>query len=222
MRIKDLPSVDRPREKLARYSSTSRLKDEELVAVILGTGRKGENVLQLAKRVVDVVRKHPHMESMTLDDLLQIKGVGKVKASQLLAAYALGSRLVHQSKPKTILSPLDIWEDLREIRSSKKEYLIGYYVDTQQAVIAKEVISVGTLNAGLVHPREVFEPAIRHSAAGVLLAHNHPSKNTTPSKQDELATKMLKEAGELLDIELIDHIIVSGVSYLSMKAENLL
>ncbi len=220
MRINQMASVDRPREKLLRYKNPTRLKTEELLAIILGTGSRGENVLTLSKRIVKLLEKQE--TSVQIDQLKQLKGMGPVKTAQIIAVLELGKRFGHPHKHKEINSPKDVWLDLYDIRASKKEQFIGYYLDIKNSLIKREVISVGTLTASLVHPREVFEPAIQLSSARILLAHNHPSGDPTPSPQDITATKRLVRAGELLDIEILDHVIVADQEYVSMKEKGLM
>jgi len=152
-----------------------------------------------------------------MGDLLEIKGLGKTKSGQILASLELGRRLLKNKKSVLILSPRDVWENLKDIRDHKKEHFVIFYLDTRHQEIQREIISVGTLNANLVHPREVFEPAIIHSAAQVIVTHNHPSGDPEPSDEDITITKRLHSAGELLGIELLDHVIVAKDKFVSLK-----
>lgn len=219
MKIKDLEKIDLPREKLAKYGS-EKLKDHELLAILLGSGIKGLNVLELSKKILETIKKI-EIKKVTSADLVKIKGLGKAKAAQVFAMLELGKRLNSENKPE-ILSAEDVWKLCADIRDSKKEHFVAFYLDTQNRLIERQIISIGTLNASLVHPREVFEPTIKLSAASVIIAHNHPSGDIGPSLEDKEVTKRLKEAGKILGIDLADHVIVSKTAYLSFQQKNLL
>ena len=218
--IKSLPSVDRPQEKLLRYKSASRLKTEELLAIILRAGTVGENILVLAKRILKLIEVQK--ENLTIDHLRQIYGVGSTKAAQLFAVIELGKRLCTPHCTKEILSPTDIWKDMRSTYTSKKEFFYVYYLNTRNNILKKELVSLGSLNASIVHPREVFEPAIRNLCAHIILSHNHPSGDSTPSGADILVTKKLQSAGAILDIEVLDHVIVCANEFTSLKEKGIL
>lgn len=219
MKIKDLPKVDRPREKLLHYGP-SRLTDAELLAVIFGTGKKGESSLELAKRILKNFGYNKFAETK-IDDFKKIDKLGPVKLCQLLACLEIGKRVFKQ-KQNFIVSPKEIWNDLKVERESKKEHFIVFYLDVRNKVIKKELVSVGTLNANLVHPREVFEPAVRYLAAQIILAHNHPSGDSQPSEEDLTITKNLTKAGKIMGIEIIDHVIVSEADYFSFKEKGII
>ncbi|PIS06562.1 MAG: hypothetical protein COT80_00005 [Candidatus Buchananbacteria bacterium CG10_big_fil_rev_8_21_14_0_10_33_19] len=214
-KIKDIPKIDRPREKLAKYGP-GKLEDEELLAIILGSGTKGLNVRALAKRILKKNRKK--LDTLTLEDLKSEKGLGTAKAAQIIAVIELGKRFFDNKKSKLILSPEEVWSRCEDIRSSKKEHFVVFFLDTQNNEIKREIISIGTLNTSLVHPREVFEPAIKANAASIILAHNHPSGSTEPSEEDLEVTKRLKEAGTLLGVKILDHVIVAKSEYRSILA----
>jgi len=218
MKIKDLPKIERPREKLEKYG-VKKLAEFELLAILLGSGIEGLNVLQLSKNILGIIQKIG-IKKITLEDLLKIKGLGKAKASQILATVELGQRL-QADKRREILSAEDIWNLCVDIRDSKKEHFIAFYIDTQNCLIERQIISIGTLNASLVHPREVFEPAVRLSASSVILAHNHPSGNCEPSQDDIEITKRLTESGKILGMEIADHVIVVKDKFWSFKEERL-
>ena len=219
MKIKDLPKIDRPREKLEKYG-VKKLAEFELLAILLGSGIKGLNVIQLSKKILSIIQKIG-IKKITLEDLLKIKGMGKAKASQILATIELGRRL-QADKRREILSAEDIWNLCADIRDSKKEHFAAFYIDTQNCLIERQIISIGTLNASLVHPREVFEPAVRLSASSVILAHNHPSGNCEPSQDDIEITKRLTEAGKILGMDIADHVIITKDKFLSFKEQNLI
>ncbi len=218
MKIKDLNRVERPREKLVKYG-VSKLRNEELLAIILGSGKKGKNVLELAHEVDRIIRKN---EDINFEKLNKISGLGLAKKCALLACFELGKRKIVSVKQLVIISPKDIWEELRDIRGSKKEYFIAFYLNINNEVIKKEIISIGTLDSSLVHPREVYEPAVKNLAAQIILVHNHPSGNCQPSDEDIKTTKQLIEAGKIMGIEIIDHIIVTEKEYLSMKERRII
>ena len=219
MKIKDLPKVDLPREKLEKYG-VSKLHDHELLAILLVSGIKDLNVLQLSKKILKTISEIGK-ENIVLNDLLKIKGLGKAKASQILAVLELGKRL-HSNQNPEVLSAEDIWKLCADIRESKKEHFIAFYLDTQNRLIERQIISIGTLSASLVHPREVFEPAVRLSTASIIVAHNHPSGEINPSGEDREVTKRLSEVGKLLGISFADHVIVTKLGHLSFQQNNLL
>ncbi|MFA6608510.1 MAG: DNA repair protein RadC [Candidatus Paceibacterota bacterium] len=219
MKLKSLAKVDLPREKLQKYG-VNKLQDHELLALLLGSGIKDLNVLQLSKKILTIITKLG-ADKITLENLLEIKGLGQAKASQIIAVIELGKRL-HTNRSPEVLSAQDIWNLCADFRESKKEHFVAFYLDTQSRLIERQIISIGTLNNSLVHPREVFEPAIKLSAASVIIAHNHPSGSLEPSKEDKKVTERLKQSGELLGIEIIDHVILSKSGYLSFKHKNLL
>ena len=207
MKVKDLSKYARPREKLERYG-VGKLADYELLAIVLGSGVQGTNVIELAKKITKKVEAIG-LEKLTLDELKSIKGLGMVKAGQVLAALEYGRRqFAHHDD--IIITPEKVFELCADIRNSRKEHFVAFYLNSRGALIAREIISIGTLDASLVHPREVFEPALRHGAASIVVAHNHPSGDVKPSHDDIEITKILIHAGKILDIKVIDHNIVSS------------
>ena len=219
VRIKDLPEGDRPREKLIKYGP-DKLNNEELLALILGSGTKGVNVRTLAGRILRKNREK--INSLTLEDLKNEKGLGKVKATQVIAVLELGKRLFAGKKNDLILSPKKVWERCEDFRSSKKEHFAIFFLDARSQEIKREVISVGTLTASLVHPREVFESAIKANAVSIILVHNHPSGDVNPSEDDIELTERLKKAGKIMGIKASDHVIVSWKDYFSFSGEKIL
>lgn len=202
-----------PREKLTRYD-ISTLSTLELIALLLRSGNKKLNVMKLAEKVEEQIKT-----SSTLTNLLSIDGINLAKASTILAGIELGRRMAElkRSSIPTIFSPVDALPLLSDIRLVKKEHFIVLYLDSRNQLIQKETVSIGTLNGSLVHPREVFEPAIKLLAAQVVLAHNHPSGDDSPSDADLSITNRLAEAGTLLGISVLDHIIVTASSFYSFK-----
>ncbi|MDI6606100.1 MAG: DNA repair protein RadC [Candidatus Omnitrophota bacterium] len=219
-KIKDLPKIERPREKLIQYGP-ARLSNSELLAVILRSGKKGENVIDLANKILKKF-KAENLPSISFGELKNFSGLGPAKACEILACFELGKRLLQEKPAGLYLKPEDIWTELKDIRNHKKEHFVVFFLDSRNQEIKREVISVGSLNANLVHPREVFEPAVKHLAAQVILAHNHPSGNPEPSEDDLKLNKRLVEAGRILGIEVIDHIIIGKNGRLSFKEKGLL
>ncbi len=220
LKVKDLPRIERPREKLIRYGP-ERLSNSELLAIILRTGKKGENVIELANKILKKygTEKLPYLG---IEELKRIKGVGLVKASQIIACFELAKRVLKEKRREVYLKPEDVWNRLRDIRDNKKEHFVVFYLDVRSQEIEREIISVGTLTESLVHPREVFEPAIRNSSAQIIVAHNHPSGDPEPSGDDISITKRLVEAGKILGIKIIDHVIVTKNTFFSFKEKGLM
>ncbi|MFA6136303.1 MAG: DNA repair protein RadC [Candidatus Paceibacterota bacterium] len=220
MKIKDLPKVDRPREKLIKYGP-DKLNNSELLAILLGTGTKGTNVVELANKILKKF-SGDYLAKAQFKELKNTFGLGSAKACEIVACFELGRRLLKGKKSVLILSPQEVWHELRDIRNNKKEHFVVFYLDTRNQEIKRKIISIGTLNANLVHPREVFEPAVKYSAAQIIVAHNHPSGDTDPSQEDMDITKRLVETGKILDIEVLDHVIVSKTGYFSFKEKKLI
>ena len=220
MKIKDLPKVDRPREKLEKYGP-EKLSNSELLAILLGSGQKGINVVQLSKRILSKFSG----DGLSKADIKELKntfGLGNAKACEIVACFELGRRLLQNKQSALLLSPKDVWDQLKDIRDNKKEHFVIFFLDTRNQEIKREIISIGSLNASLVHPREVFEPAVRYSAAQIIVAHNHPSGDPDPSEDDLVITKRLVEAGKIMGIEISDHMIVSKNDVFSFKEKGLL
>jgi len=227
MKVKDLPYFDRPREKLYKRGATSLL-DEELMMVILGSGVRGRSVGYVAKKVVSFIKerlgeKENFKDSFgnMFDDLIKIEGVGFAKASMLIAAFEFLSRCIEKIQ-SSIVSASDIYPLVDFIVSKKQEYLIAFNLDGRNMVISKNVITVGLIDQSLVHPREVYTNAIKEMAASIIIVHNHPSGDLEPSMDDIKTTEKIKQAGEILGIPLLDHIIVSKKGYFSFKEKHFL
>jgi DNA repair protein RadC len=219
--ICDLPRVERPREKIMRYG-TDKLSDEELLAVLLRTGNRQQGVLDLAAGLLRRFGGGSELAKAAYAELRAAPGLGPVRACEVAAAFELGRRCLAGKKAGIYLKPRDIWEELRDIREQKKEHFIVFFLDTRNQEIKREIVSIGTLNYNLVHPREVFEPAVKNLAASVIVAHNHPSGCLEPSDEDLSLTKRLSQAGKLLGIELLDHVIVAKGGFCSFKEKGLL
>jgi len=220
MKIKDLPRVDRPREKMVKYGP-NKLSNSELLAIILGTGIKGINVIELSQKILQRFNSK-NLPNASVDELKNTFGLGEAKACEIVACFELGKRLLKDKKTVLILSARQVWQELKDLVNHKKEHFVIFYLDTRNQEIKREIISIGTLNANLVHPREVFEPAIKHSAAQIIIAHNHPSGDPEPSEDDLIITKKLVEAGKILDIKIIDHVIVVKDAFVSLKDKGII
>ncbi|MBU0661275.1 DNA repair protein RadC [Patescibacteria group bacterium] len=218
--IKDIPHVDRPREKIMRYGP-DKLSNTELLAILLRTGQQGENVLALSHRVLKQFHSG-NLAKASIKQLTDIHGIGPATACQLVATFELGKRLLKGKTARLYLSPEDVWKATQDIRSNKKEHTLIFYLNSRQQEITKEHISVGTLTQNLVHPREVFEPAIRHNAAQIIVAHNHPSGDCEPSEEDIIVTERLVHAGMILGIDVIDHVIVTQKYFVSLRERGMI
>ena len=218
--IAGVADVDMPREKLERLGPEA-LRDEELLAILLRTGYEGRNVLEISR---GIIKRYPvnNLVDMDLKQLTTIKGIGQAKAAGLVAGFELAKRGLNQGigiEP-SITSPVDVLGFLTDIKDRRKEYFVALFLNARNQVICREDVSIGSLNASLVHPREVFAPAVGSSAASVILAHNHPSGDVTPSREDIELTRRMVQAGEIMGIEVLDHLIVGAERFLSMKEAN--
>lgn len=216
-KIKDLPLDERPREKL-KEKGAENISNEELIAILLRTGSKEESVKNLAIQVVKNLNHFKDLNSITYRDLMKIKGIKEAKALTLIAAIELGRRLATPEKIEKlkVTNAIVLYEYFRlKILNSKQEKLFAVFLNTKNEVITYETIFVGTQNKSITHPREIFNAAIKNSAVKLILLHNHPTGDTTPSEEDIYFTKRIKEAGALLQIPLIDHLIISETEYFS-------
>ncbi len=207
-KIKDIPSVDRPREKFLAKGADALTKSE-LLAILLGSGIKGTNVKVLSQKIL---RKFGNgFLHVTVDELIQIPGIGKSKALQIVSALALALRIhEEQNKPDNlILSVRDALSLVSGLKDAKRENLVCLYLNARNTLLKKETVSVGTLDKSLIHPREIFAPGLEAHAAGVILVHNHPSGNPSPSEQDKQVAKRVIKAGHLMGINVVDFIIVA-------------
>lgn len=209
--IHELPPQDRPREKLARLGAAA-LSDSELVAILLRTGIPGANAIEVARTLLARFQSLSGLARCSVKEIASIKGVGPAKAVQLAAAFGLGSRLARESLSKSkIDSPELVYELLgSEMRALSKESLRVILLDTKYHLMRIEEVSLGSLNESIAHPREIFRPAMIWSAYAVIIAHNHPSGDPTPSEADHRLTRRLAEAAQLLQITLLDHVIIGS------------
>ena len=222
--IKDVPKEDRPRERAIRLGA-SHLTNQEILAILLGSGTKLESVMMLANRVLMHFEGLKLLHDATFEELTAIKGIGHAKGVQILAAIELGKRM-SQYKPDdkyVIRSPDDGANYvMEEMRLLKQEHFVVLFLDTKNHVIHRQTIFVGSLNASIVHPREVFREAVKRSAASIILTHNHPSGDPSPSQEDIHVTRRLVEAGKIMGIEVLDHIIIGNRKFVSLKEKGYL
>lgn len=222
MTMKQLPSQERPRERLARYGSDV-LSTIELLAILLSSGTQNRSVLQLSADLLARFGSLQALSEASLEELKEMKGIGSAKAVQLKAAFGLWKRL-EEKNPGTILNAPEKVYDLiyPELSSQKTELLLIILRDVRRAYIYKEIISKGTLTELLVHPREIFHTAIRHQAHSLIIAHNHPSGDPTPSPRDHEMTQILIAASKIVGIELSDHLIIGRGTYYSFFEQGLI
>ncbi len=217
--INDLPLENKPRERLMR-EGPSVLSVAELFAVILNVGTKKEDVLSMARRVMKEYGEKTLLTKHTPKELAVELDIPVMKASQIIASVEIGRRLFDRNPngTKVIRNAKDVYGYAKAMADLPKEHLRGIYLNSHYKVIHDEVISIGTIDANIVHPREVFRPALEYAAAAVILVHNHPSGTLAPSDADLVVTSQLVEVGKLLGIELIDHVIISRKGFISMLA----
>lgn len=219
-----MPKERLPRERMAALG-VEMLSDTELIAILLNTGSKGRNVLELAWDLLNSAGTLRSLRMMSLNEISAIDGIGESKGARVLAAMELGRRAALEDKrfmPK-ISSSKDVLDFLAdEMRSLEQETVRVLLLNTKHMLLHSAVISVGGLNYSPIHPREVYKQALKFSAAGIILVHNHPSGEAAPSEQDIKLTKRLKEAGEIMGIPLLDHLIIAETGYYSFSEENII
>ncbi|WP_226036535.1 RadC family protein [Aquibacillus saliphilus] len=224
MTMKDVPRQDRPRERLLEHGP-SNLSNQELLAILLGTGTKEESVNLLAQRVLMHFEGLNLLRDSTIEELTAIKGIGSVKGVLILAAIELGKRM-HKYKPQeryVIRSPEDGADYvMEEMRGLKQEHFVCLFLNTKNQILHRQTIFIGSLNASIVHPREVFREAVKRSAASIICAHNHPSGDPSPSQEDIHVTKRLSECGKIIGIEVLDHLVIGDHKFVSLKEKGYL
>lgn len=217
--IKEIPAEERPRERFLKHS-TDTISSHELIAIILRTGSRRESVIDLSKRVLYQYKTLKDLSNAPISELIKIRGIGPSKAVELKAAFELGKRATKETIQDSIKlqSPESIYLFLKDqLEMKTQEHFIALYLNTKAELLKKEVLFVGSLNASLVHPREIFKHAVLHSAASIIIVHNHPSGDPTPSKNDIEVTKIIHQNSLMMDIELMDHIIIGRNKYFSFK-----
>ena len=210
MKMSDKLKSDRPREKL-QIKGASALSDFELLQALIGSGNKQADVSKIARETLKLIKASG--AEVSYDELAKVTGLGLAKITEILAALELSKRYLLKSDQPIIDSPEKAVEQLSDIRDKKQEYFVCLTLDGANRLITRRIITIGTLTSSLVHPREVFADAITDRAASIIVAHNHPSGNLEASDADRAVTRRLNEAGSLLGINLIDHLIVTGSSY---------
>ncbi|MEG0306845.1 MAG: DNA repair protein RadC [Clostridium sp.] len=223
LRVKDLPKNERPREKILRYGA-EYLSNSELLALILRTGTREDNVLTLCDKLISHCGGINGLANPSITELKVVKGIGEAKATQILALVELSTRFnsFKSGEEYKVTSPKDAaFYMMGQMKSLKKEYFKLIMLNTKNVIISVKDISIGNLNSSIVHPREVFIEAIKQSSASVILCHNHPSGDPTPSNEDILITKRLKECGTMLGIEVLDHLIIGNEVYVSLKEKGI-
>jgi DNA repair protein RadC len=221
--IHDLPAAERPRERLQKYGAES-LSAQEIIAILLGRGISGESVMLTAQRLLQKFEGLKGIAAASVEELSQVKGIGLAKACQLKAAFDLARRIEGQdaAEKPLVKTPEDAAGLVSgRLKGKKKEYFLAVMLDTKSRLIKLADISIGSLDASLVHPREAFKEVISSCAASVIFAHNHPSGDTTPSEDDIKLTRRLAQAGEIIGVEVLDHVIIGGDKFLSLKREGL-
>ncbi len=227
-KIRELPKDDRPREKLIAKGAEA-LADAELIAILLGTGTQGTNAVDLARQLLRDFGSLANLSRCRAAELEKIRGIGPAKAVQLSAAFTLGHRLAHEAAAlRKVDTPQAVCDLLgAEMRRLHKESLRVLLLDTRYQLRRIEEVSSGSVNESIAHPREIFRPAMLHSAYAVIVVHNHPSGDPTPSQSDHSLTRRLAEAAEIMQIKLLDHIIIGGTGaghagYFSFKEAGIL
>ncbi|HMR01276.1 MAG TPA: DNA repair protein RadC [Candidatus Gracilibacteria bacterium] len=209
----------KPREKIQLHGP-QKLEDYELIALMLGRGTRKENIFQLSKRILQGFDREELLHEKDYQEFKKRFRLGTVSASQLMAAVEFGRRFFEQvSIKKRITSTEDIYEVTKNMQYLKKEYVRGIYLNTRNQIIHNEIITIGSLDANILHPREIFRPAIEHGAYALIMIHNHPSGDPSPSTADQITTQKIQKASKILKIPLLDHIIIGENSYFSFHRD---
>ncbi|MEK7177258.1 MAG: DNA repair protein RadC [Patescibacteria group bacterium] len=225
--LHDLPADERPRERLVKHGVES-LSLQELLSLIFGRGVKGESVTSMSQKLITIFGSLDKLSEASIEELIKIKGLGLAKACQIKACFEISKRLVkeeslNENKSVIIKTPKDLYPLLKEkIINFHKEYFMVVSLDNRNKIINIDIISIGTLNSSLIHPRETFEAAIKNHAALIIICHNHPSGELKPSEDDLVVTNNLVKAGKLLGIEVADHLIISKDGYYSFKEKKII
>lgn len=222
--IKEMPAELRPRERLCKDGADC-LTTAELLAIILRTGFQAGTAIDLATQLLSRFNGLKGLLAASVEELSGIKGIGQAKAAQIKAAIEIGRRVAITAAPDkpVIKSPGDVGALMMEkMRHYDREFFVVLNLNTKNQVIAEDTVSIGSLNASLVHPRELFKNAIKRSAAALILVHNHPSGDPSPSREDIDVTRRLAEAGKLLGIEILDHVVIGDLKYVSLKEKGII
>ncbi len=215
--MKELNNNEKPREKLSKYGA-SILTDVEILAILLGTGNKKLNVLELSREVLKLIDENGGVNEITYEELIKVNGIGSAKATILLAALEFGKRLTIKDKKYKITNPSSAHKYLKNLFDPNQEELICVYLDSKSNVIKHKKLFKGTNNNTIIHPREIFKWAVKYSCNSFLISHNHPSGDVTPSKDDVEVTKQIQELSMIFSIDFVDHLIISDDIYVSLKS----
>ena len=219
MKMGELPAEERPRERM-RALGVEALSMRELLALVIGSGSRGRGTMELADDLVSSFESARDLALASVERLCRVSGMGLARASRVIAAIELGKRVLKSSRGdrKTVRCPADaagvVMEDMMNL---DREHFRVMLLDSKNAVISVETVSIGTVNASIVHPREVLKPALEKSATSIILVHNHPTGSVSPSREDILITRRFEKCGRILGIDVVDHIIVGDNNYVSMK-----
>lgn len=215
--VKDRADDDKPREKMLS-SGVEVLSSAELLAIILNSGSKKEDVMNMAHRILKEYGRNSIINEKNPNNLEKEFGLPKVKACQIVACFELGRRFFKEQKEGsvTIRNAKQAFDHLKDMSKLNKENFRGLYLNSRYKLIHSETISIGTIDASIVHPREIFRPAIEHGSSAIIIAHNHPSGTLKATPEDFAVTQKIKEAGDLLGIELLDHLIISKNKFISL------
>ncbi len=222
LKIRDLPQEEKPREKLMKYGPDA-LSVSELLAIVFGVGSKKEEVLAMSERLLKEYGEKTIVNEKSPKRIQETLGIPATKACQVVACFELGRRFFKSGtggRPLYLRTPRQVFEYLKDMADLPKEHLRGLYLNAHYHLVHDEVISIGSLTANIIHPREVFLPAIEHSSSAVILVHNHPSGVADPSDADIAITRQLVDAGKLMGIEVLDHIIVTKKTFMSILSKS--
>lgn len=222
--LRDIPLEERPRERMIQYGA-GVLSNSELLAILLRTGTRHESAIHMAQRILVGTGGIRGLIDFSLEELTKLNGIGPAKAVQLKAGIELGQRLAKARLPETgnIRNPRNVADMVMEqLRYLHKEHFVCLFLNTKNHIIAQETLSIGSLNASIVHPREVFRAAIKCGSASMICIHNHPSGDPTPSPEDISMTRRLCDAGEIVGIDVLDHIIIGDGEFISLKEQGLM
>lgn len=222
--MKDVPKEDRPRERLLSFGA-NHLSNQELLAILIGSGTREESAMDLSNRILMHFEGVRLLADATIEELTAIKGIGPAKGVAILAAIEIGKR-INRYVPQEryiIRSPKDGADYvMEEMRNLKQEHFVVLFLDTKNQIVHRQTIFIGSLNASIVHPREIFREAVKRSAASIICVHNHPSGDPTPSQEDIHVTRRLFDSGRMIGIELLDHLIIGDRKFVSLKEKGYL
>lgn len=220
VRIKDLPRSKRPRERFLTVGP-DHLSDDELVAIVFGTGTRGRNVLSVSQSLLKAMPLK-QLAGKRMSDMKKVMGVGTVYMMKLLCAVEIGKRIWTESAKSQIITPDDVVSVVQSIRDKEQEHMMALYLNARHELLTSELIAVGSLNQAVITPRDVLAPALRLPCVSIIVTHNHPSGDATPSQEDIQWTKKLVQAADIVGLGIIDHVIVTRKSYVSFKQQRLL